>query len=170
MAEEITGVTAAVAAGLVGIISIANGSGRFLWAWLSDTAGRRTVFLAMFLIQAVVFWALPHVTGFGPFAALCFIVLLCYGGGFGTMPAYTADYFGATNVGSIYGLMLTAWGFAGVLGPMLIAQIRQSTGHYAHALNIIAVIVLLSAVLPLITRPPREEPTVVRQDLPRKAA
>src|SRR5690242_21209994 len=53
------------------------------------------------------------------------IVLLCYGGGFGTMPAFAADYFGPTNVGSIYGLMLTAWGFAGVLGPMLIAGIRD---------------------------------------------
>ncbi len=170
MAQEITGVTAAVAAGMVGIISIANGSGRFLWAWLSDVAGRRLVFLAMFLIQAAVFWAMPHVTGFGLFTTLCFIVLLCYGGGFGTMPAFAADYFGATNVGSIYGLMLTAWGFAGVLGPMIIARIRQSTGQYAHALTIIAVIVLVSAVLPLLTRPPTEKRTPVGQDLPRKVA
>jgi len=170
MAQEITGATAAVAAGMVGIISIANGSGRFLWAWLSDAAGRRAVFLAMFLIQAAVFWAMPHVTGFGLFTTLCFVVLLCYGGGFGTMPAFAADYFGPANVGSIYGLMLTAWGFAGVLGPMLIAQIRQSTGHYAHALNIIAVIVLVSAVLPLITRPPTEERGRIREDLSRKAA
>jgi len=60
-------------------------------------------------------------------------------------------------VGSIYGLMLTAWGFAGVLGPTLIAHIRQSTGHYSQALHVIAVIVLISAVLPLITRPPRSD-------------
>src|SRR5690242_21264570 len=85
------------------------------------------------------------------------IVLLCYGGGFGTMPAFATDYFGPTNVGSIYGLMLTAWGFAGVFGPMLIANIRQSTGHYSQALSVIAGIVLVSAVLPLITRPPKSE-------------
>jgi hypothetical protein len=44
-------------------------------------------------------------------------------------PAFAADFFGARNVGSIYGLMLTAWGFAGVLGPSLIARVRQSTGY-----------------------------------------
>lgn len=164
MAEEITHVSAALAAGMVGIISIANGSGRFLWAWLSDGIGRRAVFFSMFVIQAVLFWLMPHVTGFGVFTTLAFIILLCYGGGFGTMPAFATDYFGPTNVGSIYGLMLTAWGFAGVFGPMLIARIRQSTGHYAGALNVIAVVVLISAILPLITHPPRggEEAQAVR--------
>ena len=154
MAQEITGVTAAVAAGLVGIISIANGSGRFLWAWFSDLIGRRWVFLTMFVIQALVFFTLPKIQNFSAFAAFCCVILLCYGGGFGTMPAFAADYFGAENVGSIYGLMLTAWGFAGVLGPTLIARIRQSTGHYSQALYVIAAIVLCSAVIPLIVHPP----------------
>ena len=85
---------------------------------------------------------------------LAFIVLLCYGGGFGTMPAFAADYFGPRNVASIYGLMLTAWGFAGVLGPTLIAHVRQSTGRYTEALDIIAGIMLASAVLPFVIRPP----------------
>lgn len=155
MAEEITGVTAATAAGLVGIISISNGAGRFFWAWLSDLLGRRWVFFAMFLIQAIVFWAITTVQTFGGLTALMVIILLCYGGGFGTMPAFAADYFGARDVGSIYGLMLTAWGFAALLGPTLIAHIRQSTGHYAQALHIIAIIMLLSAAIPLIVRPPK---------------
>jgi OFA family oxalate/formate antiporter-like MFS transporter len=155
MAQEITHVSAALAAGMVGIISIANGSGRFLWAWLSDAIGRRAVFFSMFLLQAIVFWLMPHVSSFGIFTTLAFIVLLCYGGGFGTMPAFATDYFGPTNVGSIYGLMLTAWGFAGVFGPLLIARIRQSSGHYSEALNVIAVVVLVSAILPLITHPPK---------------
>lgn len=164
MAQEITGVTAAVAAGLVGIISIANGAGRFLWAWFSDLIGRRWVFLLMFLVQAVVFFALPRVSSFPAFSVLCFIVLLCYGGGFGTMPAFAADYFGAENVGSIYGLMLTAWGFAGVLGPTLIATVRQSTGHYSHALYVIAALVLCSSVIPLIVRPPSQrQPALLKK-------
>ena len=154
MAQEITGVTAAVAAGLVGIISIANGSGRFLWAWFSDLIGRRWVFLSMFLMQATLFLTLPRVASFPAFAAMSFLILLCYGGGFGTMPAFAADYFGAENVGSIYGLMLTAWGFAGVFGPMLIATIRQSTGRYWHALAVIGIVMLSSAVIPFVLRPP----------------
>lgn len=158
MAQEISGVDAAVAATMVGIISIANGAGRFLWAWLSDALGRRWVFLAMFVLQAALFFVLPRVSEFGLFTTLCVVILLCYGGGFGTMPAFCADYFGAKDVGSIYGLMLTAWGFGSVLGPVLIARVRQSTGHYDEALYILAGILAASAILPLIVRPPALRP------------
>jgi len=155
MAQEVTGVTAAVAAGMVGIISIGNGAGRLFWAWISDLIGRKTIFAIMFLLQAGLFVWLPRVSAFGLFTSICFVVLLCYGGGFGTMPAFCADYFGSKDVGSIYGLMLTAWGFGSALGPLLISNIRQSTGHYSEALYIIAVIMLVSAALPLVMRPPR---------------
>jgi len=158
MAQEITHATAAAAAGLVGLISIANGSGRLLWAWLSDFLGRRQVFLIMFFLQAVIFILLSRVQTFSALGALAFVVLLCYGGGFGTMPAFAADLFGAANVGSIYGLMLTAWGFAGVLGPTLIAYIRQTTGHYTEALDVIAGVMLIGAVIPFLIRPPGDAP------------
>jgi OFA family oxalate/formate antiporter-like MFS transporter len=153
MAQEMTHATAATAAGLVGLISIANGSGRLLWAWLSDFTGRRQVFVTMFLVQALTFLLLARVQSLGGLGLLAFVVLLCYGGGFGTMPAFAADLFGPGNVGSIYGLMLTAWGTAGVFGPTLIAQIRQSTGHYTEALHIIAGLMLASAVIPFLVRP-----------------
>ncbi len=154
MAQEITSVSAAVAAATVGLISIANGLGRLFWAWLSDFVGRRIVFLTMFLLQAVAFWFLPSAGTLTAFAVLALIILLCYGGGFGTMPAFAADYFGTEHVGSIYGLMLTAWSAAGVLGPTLIATLRESTGSYNQALYIIAGLMLVSAVIPLIVRPP----------------
>jgi OFA family oxalate/formate antiporter-like MFS transporter len=154
MSQEITHVSAAGAAGLVGVISIANGIGRFLWAWLSDFVGRRRVFLMMFPIQAIVFGLLPRADTFAAFTVLAFLILLCYGGGFGTMPAFAADYFGAENVGSIYGLMLTAWGFAGVLGPTLIAALRQSSGSYNGALHVIASLMLISTIIPMIVRAP----------------
>ncbi len=157
LAQETTHVSVVVAAGLVGIISIANGAGRFLWAWGSDFIGRTRVFQVMLLTQAVVFFLLSQVHSFGALAVLAFIVLLCYGGGFGTMPAFAADFFGSRNVGSIYGLMLTAWGFAGVCGPTLIAHVRQSTGYYTEALELIAGIMLVSAILPFVIRPPRAQ-------------
>jgi len=154
MAQEIAGADAAQGAALVGIIAIANGSGRFFWAWLSDAIGRRTVFLLMFPIQAVVFLLLPSIHAFGTFTMLCCVILLCYGGGFGTMPAFAADYFGAEHVGSIYGLMLTAWGCAGVLGPTLIAVLRQTTGGYGQALSAIGGLMLVSTVIPALVTPP----------------
>jgi OFA family oxalate/formate antiporter-like MFS transporter len=155
MAQELTHADATVAAGLVGIISIANGAGRFLWAWLSDFIGRRQVFLIMYGVQAVVFTLLARTHSFGMLTILAFIVLLCYGGGFGTMPAFAADCFGAKNVGSVYGLMLTAWGFAGVAGPIMIAQVRETTGTYTDALEMIAGVMLVSAVLPFFIHPPK---------------
>jgi OFA family oxalate/formate antiporter-like MFS transporter len=157
MAQDISGVNAQIAAGMVGLISIANGIGRLAWAWLSDAIGRRNVFLIMFLLQAILFFILPSQREFTALASICFVVISCYGGGFGTMPAFAADFFGTKWVGSIYGLMLTAWGFGGVFGPLLVANIRQATGKYDLALVIIAVIMLVSSVLPLIVRAHRVE-------------
>ena len=155
MAQEISNVSAATAAGMVGLISIANGSGRFLWAWLSDKIGRRSVFLIMFGIQAVAFLLLSQVHQFALLSTLAFVILLCYGGGFGTMPAFATDYFGPGQIGSIYGIMLTAWGCAAVFGPSLVAGIRQATGHYRDAMLWLAVATLVSSVVPLLLRAPR---------------
>jgi OFA family oxalate/formate antiporter-like MFS transporter len=83
-----------------------------------------------------------------------FIILMCYGGGFGTMPAFAADYFGSKNVGPIYGLMLTAWGFASAFGPLLTAQLRQASGTYVGGLHVISVVMTASVFLPLVVRPP----------------
>lgn len=155
LAEDTTGVNAKVAATLVSAISIFNFLGRIFWAWLSDLIGRRQVFIAMFLLQTVLFLVLAHVSTFGLLVALAVIIALCYGGGFGTMPAFTADYFGPKYAGAIYGTMLTAWGVGGILGPILIAQVKDLTHGYSAALTIIAVVTLLSTLLPLLVRPPK---------------
>jgi OFA family oxalate/formate antiporter-like MFS transporter len=168
IAQEVTGVGAATAAGLVSIISIANGAGRFLWAWLSDAIGRKWVFLTMFLIQAALFAIMPSVGAYALFAALAFVVISCYGGGFGTMPAFAADYFGSRNVGQVYGAMLTAWGIAGVVGPLLISAIKDSTGEYTNAFYIIAGIMLLSAIVPFLVRPPAREAADGEGELPER--
>jgi OFA family oxalate/formate antiporter-like MFS transporter len=167
MAQEISHVNAAAAAGLVGIISIANGSGRFLWAWFSDAIGRKAVFLTMFVLQAVAFLLLAHVSGFVSLSVLAFAILFCYGGGFGTMPSFAADYFGPRDMGSIYGLMLTAWGAAAVAGPTFVAHARQATGEYQGALKIMALMTLLSAIVPLLLHPPvlRTRPSERESDL-----
>ncbi len=160
MAQDIAKVTVSVAAGLVILNSIANAAGRFVWAWLSDAIGRKYVFLCLFLVEAVVLFIMPQAHTFGFLSALSMIVILCYGGGFGTMPAFAADYFGPRFVGPIYGLMLTAWGAGGIVGPLLISSIRDSTKSYNNALYIFAAIVLVSAIIPFIVRPP-----VVTQDI-----
>jgi MFS transporter, OFA family, oxalate/formate antiporter len=153
--QELTKVSAVVAAGMVGIASLGNAVGRVFWAWVSDLITRRATFFVMFLLQVLLFWFLPSVASASLMTIVTFVVLMCYGGGFGTMPAFTADYFGPKNVGPIYGLMLTAWGFASAFGPLFIAHMRETTGSYSGALRVIAGVMAVSTLLPVLVRPPR---------------
>ncbi|WP_242823395.1 hypothetical protein [Thermaerobacter subterraneus] len=82
------------------------------------------------------------------------LIALCYGGGFGTMPSWSADYFGPRYAGSIYGIMLLAWGLRAIPSPLMIARVRELTGTYTTALYVIAVAMLVALVLPLVARPP----------------
>jgi OFA family oxalate/formate antiporter-like MFS transporter len=155
MFQEIAKVGAVAAAGMVGVASIGNAVGRIFWAWISDSITRRWTFVAMFLLQVGLFWILPGTSSVAILTLLSFIVLMCYGGGFGTMPAFSADYFGSKNVGPIYGLMLTAWGSASAFGPLLIAHMRQSSGSYTSGLHLIAGIMAASILLPILVSPPK---------------
>ena len=132
--------------------------------WLSDVIGRRAGVPADVSASRPSSSRCCRRSRASPlFTVLACIVLLCYGGGFGTMPAFAADRFGAENVGSIYGLMLTAWGFAGVLGPMLIAGLRESTGQYDEALYVIAGLMCVSTVIPdLASARRRDAPATTR--------
>ncbi|HWH32265.1 MAG TPA: OFA family MFS transporter, partial [Egibacteraceae bacterium] len=166
-AQALTGATPAAAAGLVGILAIFNGAGRVLWAWLSDHAGRMRVFLAMLGVQAVAFFLLARTGSILLFGVLAALVYLAYGGGFGTMPATAADYFGTRHAGAIYGAMIVAWSIGGVAGPLAIAAIAERTGGFSTPFTVIAVLALLSMALPLLTRPPAERG---RAPEPRRAA
>jgi OFA family oxalate/formate antiporter-like MFS transporter len=153
--QEIAKVGALTAAGMVGIASIGNAVGRIFWASVSDAITRRWTFAVMFSVQVVLFWLLPGMAGLTALTILSFAILMCYGGGFGTMPAFAADYFGSKNVGPIYGLMLTAWGSASAFGPLLIAHLRQASGSYGSGLHIIAAIMAVSVLLPILVSPPK---------------
>ena len=153
--QELTGASAIVAAGMVGLASIGNAVGRVFWAWVSDLITRRATFAVMFILQVLLFWFLPSIATVSLMTIVTFVVLMCYGGGFGTMPAFAADYFGPKNVGPIYGLMLTAWSFASAVGPLFIAHMRETAGSYGGALHIVAGVMAVSILLPILVRPPR---------------
>jgi MFS transporter, OFA family, oxalate/formate antiporter len=156
--QKLSGATPAIAAGMVGIVSIGNAVGRIFWAWVSDGITRRWTFAVMFLLQCGLFWMLASLTTTAIITVVSFIILMCYGGGFGTMPAFTADYFGSKNVGPIYGLMLTAWGMASYFGPQLIVKMLGAGNDYTSGLHTIAMIVLVSTILPILVSPPKAKP------------
>jgi OFA family oxalate/formate antiporter-like MFS transporter len=116
----------------------------------------------MFVIQAAVSFLLPGAhdlaVALGGFA----VVLFCCGGGFGTMPAYNAECFGTRFMGRNYGLILTAWGFAGLIGPLLNARAKDLTGSFAGTLPLIGSLLLVSVVLPYLSSRPGPRPPGAR--------
>ena len=124
--------------------SIFNGLGRLFWAWTSDAIGRRNVFITMFITQAILYIVLPQIGNTFLFTVIACYLLACYGGGFATMPAFAADSFGPTYIGRVYGMMLTAWAAAGVVGPFVFAQMKSISLYVAAALLIIGLLLALS--------------------------
>jgi OFA family oxalate/formate antiporter-like MFS transporter len=155
MAQEQLGIGPVVAGSVVLASSLCNGFGRLFWAHLSEKIGRRNVFLALFATQVPLFLLLPRVNNLWLFSLLACYILLCYGGGFGTMPSFTADTFGPRHIGSVYGKILFAWGVAGVVGPMLMEWVKKQSSSYAGALYIAAALLGAGLVLGLMYRKPR---------------
>ncbi len=119
---------AAAAAGFVGLLSLANMIGRFVWSSCSDIIGRRTTYMIFFVLGAALYALIPTTGRMGSvtyFVAFYAVILSMYGGGFATIPAYLRDLFGVMHVGAIHGRLLTAWSVAGVAGPVLVNYIRE---------------------------------------------
>ena len=159
MAQQLVGMTPVAAAGMVGLISIFNGAGRVLWAWVSDHLGRARVYFLLYALQAVIFLSLPRIHNLTWFSAAFALIGLCYGGGFGTMPSFTADFFGARYMGGIYGIILLAWGAAAIPSPIMIARLHQVSGRFDTAVYVIAAVMLISLALPLAARRPGHAPS-----------
>jgi MFS family permease len=121
-------ITAAAAAGFVGLLSLANMIGRFVWSSLSDVIGRKSTYFIFFTLGAILYSVIPTTGRMGSIALFVLgyaIILSMYGGGFATIPAYLRDLFGTMQVGAIHGRLLTAWSTAGVLGPVLVNYLRE---------------------------------------------
>jgi nitrate/nitrite transporter NarK len=121
-------ITPSAAAGFVGLLSLFNMAGRFLWASLSDRIGRKMTYACFFALGTLLYALVPLTGKIGSialFVSLFCVILTMYGGGFATIPAYLADAFGTKYVSAVHGRLLTAWSAAGVLGPVLVNYIRQ---------------------------------------------
>lgn len=119
---------AIIAAGFTGLLSLFNIGGRFFWSSFSDLIGRKTTYFVFFALGFMLYALVPWTGHLGSVAFFVFsicLILSMYGGGFATVPAYLADLFGTQMVGAIHGRLLTAWAFAGILGPVLVNYIRE---------------------------------------------
>ena len=157
-------VTPLEAGGFVGLLSIFNMAGRFLWSSLSDYIGRKSTYAIYFLLGAALYAMVPATGHMGSkilFIACCAVILSMYGGGFATVPAYLRDLFGTMQVGAIHGRLLTAWSAAGIAGPVLITYIGQylidhgvsKSRSYDYTLYLMAVLLLVGAVCNFLVTP-----------------
>lgn len=159
-------VTAAAAGGFVGVLSLANMLGRFVWSSLSDHIGRKNTYVIYLGVGLVLYLLLALFGSVSTvvFVALAVVIISYYGGGFATIPAYLKDLFGTLEVGAIHGRLLTAWAAAGVAGPLIVNGILDSVGEpgnlvaadYRPALLTMVAVLAVGFVANLLVRPVAE--------------
>jgi MFS family permease len=165
-ADGNSSIDAAAAAGFVGVLSLFNMAGRFVWSTSSDHLGRKNNYMlylgaGIALYLALAFVGDSKVVLFVLFAGL---IISFYGGGFATVPAYLRDLFGTYQVGAIHGRLLTAWAAAGVAGPLIVNGILDSQGEvgkltaadYRPALITMTAVLAVGFVANLLIRPVSE--------------
>lgn len=152
MAQEVTGMDAAAAASVVGLIGLFNGLGRLGWASFSDILGRPMTYIVFFAVQVIAFYVLPSLKEVLVFQVVLFLITTCYGGGFATLPAYIGDIFGTKQVSAIHGYVLTAWAMAGLVGSSFASLLRGSTGSYAAMMVVFAAIFIFALLVSIAMR------------------
>jgi MFS family permease len=159
-------VSAAAAAGFVGLLSLCNMSGRIVWSSTSDLIGRKLIYAVYLGVGAVLYFLLASsgTASLAWFVLLTGIILSFYGGGFATVPAYLRDLFGTLEVGAIHGRLLTAWAAAGVAGPLIVNAIADAEGAagksgaslYTLSLYIMVGVLAIGFLANLLIRPVAE--------------
>jgi MFS family permease len=162
-------ITAAAAAGFVGLLSLFNMAGRFFWASTSDFIGRKATYFVFFTLGPILYFFMPftgynHTNSIVLFVSIACIALTMYGGGFATIPAYLKDLFGGYNVSAIHGRLLTAWSTAGIVGPLIVngvldhykaAGLNRMDG-YRVVLHIMVGLLVVGFIANLLVRPVAE--------------
>ena len=163
-------ILAGAAVGFVGMLSLFNMAGRFIWASVSDLIGRKATYACFFVLGPVIYFFLPftgsnHANSVPLFVALACVALSMYGGGFATIPAYLKDLFGGYNVSAIHGRLLTAWSTAGIVGPLIVngildhykaAGLNRLDG-YRTVLHIMVGLLIVGFIANLLVKPVSEE-------------
>lgn len=164
------GVTAAAAAGFVGILSLANMGGRFIWSTASDYIGRKNIYLLYLGVGALLYLVIAFFGGssLALFIVSAMLLLSFYGGGFSTIPAYLRDMFGYYQVGAIHGRILTAWAAAGIAGPLIVNSVVESQSAagnqgpelYTLSMYIMVGLLVLGLIANVLMRPVAKKYTV----------
>jgi len=152
----------------VALLAIFNAGGRLIAGMVSDYIGRIRTILIVCLSQAIIMFFFSRLSTIPAFILGSAIVGFSYGACLSLFPSAAADYWGTKNLGLNYGILFTAYGVAGVFGPILAGRMADLTGNYNMAYTISASLMIFAAFLTFFTRAP--EKRIVPDPLMRMAA
>ena len=154
------GVPLALATTGIFIGAAGNAAGRILSGWMSDALGRLNVLRLMIAISAVAMVILPHTGGIAAVPVylymVIFVVYWCYGTQLSVNASTTSDFWGTKNAGINYGLLFTAWGVAGIIGPRIGGKLfdlhhdYKLAFYWASGLAVVALLCELIAKRPAV--------------------
>ncbi|HEP4483735.1 TPA: OFA family MFS transporter [Streptococcus pyogenes] len=149
MAQDLTGMSPEMPAIVVGAMGIFNGFGRLVWASLSDYIGRRVTVILLFLVSIIMTISLIFAHSSLIFMISIATLMTCYGAGFSLIPPYLSDLFGAKELATLHGYILTAWAIAALTGPMLLSITVEWTHNYLLTLCVFIVLYILGLMVAL---------------------
>ncbi|HEP2075537.1 TPA: OFA family MFS transporter [Streptococcus pyogenes] len=149
MVQDLTGMSPEMSAIVVGAMGIFNGFGRLVWASLSDYIGRRVTVILLFLVSIIMTISLIFAHSSLIFMISIATLMTCYGAGFSLIPPYLSDLFGAKELATLHGYILTAWAIAALTGPMLLSITVEWTHNYLLTLCVFIVLYILGLMVAL---------------------
>ena len=153
------GVPLALATTAIFIGAAGNASGRIFSGWMSDALGRLNVLRLMIAISAVAMVILPRTGGIAAVPVFLYVVVFvvywCYGTQLSVNASTTSDFWGTKNAGVNYGLLFTAWGVAGIIGPRIGGKFFDKYKNYEYAFYTAAVLAVVALLCEMIAKRPR---------------
>lgn len=138
---------------LVAFAAIANALGRPMAGSISQKLGRGKTMTLLYILQAAALFLFHGLDSYVTvFAAAC-MIYFSYGAMLSVFPSACGDNYGTKNLGLNYGILFSAWGVGGTVGPMLGSKIADVTGSYALAFNIAAGLLIVAAIIGYIYKP-----------------
>ena len=144
-------ITAVIAVSIIGILSVFNALGRIIWGAISDHIGRTRAMATMFGVLSVTMVLFAFQTNIILLTIGAGVIGFCFGGNFALFPSATVDFFGTKNVGNNYGLVFTAYGVAGILGPFIAGSVVTATGGYTTAFLILGALAFVATGVAVFT-------------------
>lgn len=146
---------------LVMLLGVFNATGRLLGGSISDRIGRINLLRIIFALQATNMLLFTRYNSILLLAIGVATAGFCYGCNFSVFPATLVDLYGKRNFSSNFGTLYTAWGIAGIIGPMIAAAFIDATGSYNGAYFVAFGLMSLSFIVTFLFHAPKIHTTQI---------